>query len=210
MTETRFDAFFESIIGETPAAAARREQNELRARFASIKAFYAPHVRAMCIRSDEWVIDAYAWDSRVGIQLTPIEFALWSDIRAVDAVMYPQFPVGPFFVDFGNPAARVAIECDGKRWHTDKEKDAHRDRALNAMGWTVYRISGRDCFTDTEESEDEYGRTVITLSTARRFVQDVCNKHPIQRKHAGSGRMIHVSEAVARGLDSIPTKDGDA
>lgn len=35
--------------------------------------------------------------------MTPIERWLWADIRHADAVFYPQYPVGNFFVDFANP-----------------------------------------------------------------------------------------------------------
>lgn len=54
----------------------------------------------------EWGIDPYEVD---WIRLfTPIEFALWHDIRNANAVLYPQYPVGRYLVDFGNPVAQVA------------------------------------------------------------------------------------------------------
>ena len=152
----------------------------------------------MCAQSDEWAIDAYAWASKyAAIQMTPIEVALWDDIRAENAVMYPQIPVGPFFVDFGNPAAKVAIECDGREWHLDKAKDAARDRAMSAFGWVVYRITGSECFTDDVESLDEDGNTVVTLSIARKFVIRICDAHSLRR--VGHTRdPIHISEAIKR------------
>ena len=173
-------------------------RSALRLRFAAIKAHYASRAHCVGASASEWGIDAYAWDdTRSGIFLTPIELALWHDIRAENAVMYPQYPVGPFFVDFGNPAAKVAIECDGKRWHIDKKKDAARDRELNLMGWTVYRITGRDCISDTEEVEDEDDELTVTLSPARRFVQMVCDRHPIRRIGSNHGP-VHISDAMDR------------
>jgi len=98
-------------------------------------------------------IDPYAWDEGRGIiRFTPIEQAIWNDIRTTDIVMYPQFPACGFFLDFANPRAKVAIECDGRAYH-DKEKDAARDGALAHSGWTIYRITGSDCVKNGTEDE---------------------------------------------------------
>ena len=103
---------------------------------------------------------------------TPIEYALWHDIRNHSCVMYPQYPVGRYFVDFANPVARVAIECDGAAWHQDYEKDAQRQRDIEAMGWTVYRITGRDCKTDFDEVNHVPGK-------ASQFVKRITELHDI-------------------------------
>jgi very-short-patch-repair endonuclease len=158
------------------------EAQALRARFDRVRAHYARHEAAILASPGEWFDDGYSWDHEAGIILTPIERALWHDIRAEDLVLYPQFPVGRFFVDFGNPICRVAIECDGERWHQDAQRDAERQRQIEAMGWAVYRITGRDCFTDTKEVEDENGKPIVALSAARFFVRDVAAKHPQLRR----------------------------
>lgn len=120
----------------------------------------------------EWGIDPYEVDwLRV---FTPIEDALWHDIRAAGMVMYPQFPVLGFFVDFGNPVAKVAIECDGAAFHQDALKDSARQSAIEAEGWVVYRITGRDCKTDSDRSTGAAG-------TAGRFIQDIAAGHRIAR-----------------------------
>lgn len=124
-------------------------------------------------KKNEWGIDAYAWDTGL-ITMTPIERWLWSDIRAVDLVVYPQYPVAGVFVDFANPKAKVAIECDGEAYHRDKEKDAARDSILRAHGWTVYRISGKDC-RDGVGMEDEWN------SKARKFINQIAAMHNIKR-----------------------------
>ena len=127
----------------------------------------------MATKKNEWAIDPYAWDTGL-IRMTPIESWLWHDIRAVDAVMYPQYPAAGFFVDFANPKAKVAIECDGEEYHLDKAKDAKRDAKLQAHGWTVYRISGKDC-------RDGVGMESEADSKARRFVYAIASNHNIKR-----------------------------
>lgn len=144
----------------------------------AIRAFYAKHGAAIkrCGRS-EWAYgDAYLWDHEGGIDLTPIERLLWSDIRALDAVLYPQYPVGRYFVDFANPAAKVAVECDGAAWHTDKAKDAARDADLAAMGWTVYRFPGWECRTDFCEETMKSGSAHLRL-------KEIVAEHRIGRVH---------------------------
>lgn len=84
---------------------------------------------------------------------TPIESGAWHDIRAYGLPLWPQLPVGRFFVDFGNPVAKVALECDGRQWH-DAKKDQRRDAELQAQGWTIYRAPGWRCKRVMERPDD--------------------------------------------------------
>lgn len=144
----------------------------------AIKRFYAAWDRSIQQTSrDQWAMDPYEWENGM-LRMTPIEEALWADIRNNDAVFYPQYPVAGCFLDFANPAAKVAIECDGAAYHTDKEKDARRDARLARLGWRVYRITGRDCKT---ESDPETGNPGIAF----RFVRDICNTHSLRRGSTG-------------------------
>lgn len=127
-----------------------------------------------------WATDPYA----INWHFTPIEAALWSDIRSEGAVLYPQHPVGRYLVDFGHPVARVAIECDGKQFHTDKAKDKERQTEIEAYGWTVYRLTGRQCMQDSRDDVDEYGRECWEIGDALRLIREVCKKHGISPLYA--------------------------
>lgn len=76
--------------------------------------------------------------------LTPIERSVLDQLR-IDGTwpMWPQYPVGPYWVDFGNPEYRIAIECDGKRYH--QLDDNKRDIYLESRGWIVFHLTGRQC-----------------------------------------------------------------
>ena len=88
---------------------------------------------------------------------TPIEDQTWQAIRCYGKTpLYPQYPVGNYFIDFGNPVEMVGIECDGKEWHLDKARDNNRDMDLLKMGWHIYRIPGSDCFRQCELYFDRY------------------------------------------------------
>lgn len=142
-------------------------------RFDALRKFYAlADSEILEAGASEWGIDAYEVD---WIHVfTPIEYALWHDIRNHSCVMYPQYPVGRYFVDFANPVAKVAIECDGAAWHQDHEKDVQRQRDIEAMGWTVYRITGRDCKTDFNEETHEPG-------AASQFIKWITERHGLRR-----------------------------
>jgi len=146
--------------------------NEIRAHYRDRQA------DIMATPINEWAFGGpYEWDHGI-IFMTPIETWFWADIRACDAVLYPQYPVLDFFVDFANPKAKVAIECDGAAFHMDKAKDAARDKRLTDLGWTVYRISGAHC---RMEQDEETG----AASIPHLFMRRICNIHGISR----SGRV---------------------
>lgn len=48
-----------------------------------------------------------------------------------------QYRVGKYFPDFAYPQVNILIECDGKAWHKDREKEALRDAYLRSQGWLV-------------------------------------------------------------------------
>lgn len=142
-----------------------------------VRDFYAEHAPTILAGTRcEWAIDAYLWESCGGINMTPIEAWLWADIRQANAIFYPQYPVGGFFVDFANPVAKVAIECDGFHYHLDKEKDRERDDLLAELGWAVYRISGHDCRTESDEETGAPGPAAL-------FIRNIVERHRISRNH---------------------------
>lgn len=75
---------------------------------------------------------------------TPIECMAWGELRGLGLPFFPQYPILRFFADFADPVKKIAIECDGKKFHS-AEKDAARDRQITSDGWKVFRISGSDC-----------------------------------------------------------------
>lgn len=68
----------------------------------------------------------------------------------------PQWQVGAYRIDmvaiYGDK--KVAIECDGERWHgEDKiEEDMFRQSILERLGWTFIRIRGSEFYSNKEET----------------------------------------------------------
>lgn len=132
-------------LGDLVKAGGRSKWNALR----EIYKIQDDHIRGVWPRPYSPYL---AWS-----HMSPIEVNAWNAIRRFSLPFYPQYPVGKFFVDFGDPVARLAIECDGKKWH-DAKRDAERDAQLGEHGWTVKRFTGRQCVLpeDHEESIDAW------------------------------------------------------
>lgn len=146
----------------------------------AIKAFYLGHQESIMRSANEWGVDPYLWEVEAGVTLTPIEAAVWSDIRMEGAIFYPQYPVLSYFVDFANPVAKVVIECDGKEFHQDKRKDDLRDANLINSGWTVYRFTGRECMKDCREYYDDNGKLIVELAPVQQKLRELINHHDLR------------------------------
>jgi very-short-patch-repair endonuclease len=95
---------------------------------------------------------SYDWVSL----FSPAEYLVWAAIRYMGRIMlYPQHPVGKYYVDFGNPYYRIALEVDGKEFHV-KEKDIIRDTDLFRLGWKVFRVTGSEANKTIDVSEIVY------------------------------------------------------
>lgn len=68
----------------------------------------------------------------------------------------PQFEVGAYRIDIVVEGAggRLAVECDGDRWHTDENlaEDMERQAILERLGWQFFRIRGSQFFRNPEET----------------------------------------------------------
>lgn len=138
-----------------------------RVRFPALRAFYADALdQLMAAPVGQWGIDVH--EVRWSETFSPIERIVWQILRSERIVMYPQFPVANYFVDFGNPQVRVAIECDGKEFHLDKRRDAARDADLARRGWQTFRFTGEECFEEMAEDEEQEGASLI-----RRELRDI-------------------------------------
>ena len=146
----------------------------------AIKAFYRSHEAKIMQSANEWGVDPYSWEEDAGVTMTPIESAMWSDIRMEGAIFYPQYPVLSYFVDFANPVAKVAIECDGAEFHTDWKKDEVRDSNLRQIGWSVYRFTGSQCMKDCREFYDNDGFVVVELAPVQQELRRIVDLHDLR------------------------------
>ena len=92
---------------------------------------------------------------------SPLERDLHAALQEQGIEAEPGVEVGPYRLDLAirHEGAMVDVECDGAPFHRENERDAERDRALEEMGWTVVRFSGRRI----EHRLEECVREVVEL-----------------------------------------------
>ena len=66
-----------------------------------------------------------------------------------------QYPLRrSFILDFAVPAKKVAIEVDGRKWHSTPEarkRDRFKDHILKRLGWRVFRFREEDVLGKSDE-----------------------------------------------------------
>lgn len=88
---------------------------------------------------------------------SPFEEAVAKSLVAKGYQVVQQWPVGAYRLDMvvldGNE--KVAIECDGERWHSGEEKirqDMERQTILERLGWRFIRIRGSEYYSNPEKT----------------------------------------------------------
>jgi very-short-patch-repair endonuclease len=75
-------------------------------------------------------------------------------IRRGYSAVRTQYEVGRYRIDLvvEGPHSRLAIECDGDRWHGEEvwHRDYARQQVLERAGWTFQRIRGSSFYRDPE------------------------------------------------------------
>ena len=85
---------------------------------------------------------------------SPIEDILLREFNLLEFYPIPQFKVNSYRIDLAFPEHLIAIECDGKEWHSSGEqleRDREKDDYLEKNGWTVVRISGSEIYRKADE-----------------------------------------------------------
>ena len=84
---------------------------------------------------------------------SPFEERVGADLIRLGYEVEAQHPVGALRIDLvvhGDDQRRVAIECDGDRYHTPENLDADlsRQALLERLGWRFLRVRGSQYFRD--------------------------------------------------------------
>lgn len=78
---------------------------------------------------------------------SPIEHRLFNALTYQGFNVRTQERCGSYWIDLTLPAYRIAIECDGKAYHSTLEQKKHDSRKNNYLrrnGWDVLRFTGSD------------------------------------------------------------------
>lgn len=125
---------------------------------------YASNPHSYAIQSDR--IDEAA-DS-------PFEAEVAKALAARGYHIVQQWPVGAYRIDMVAVCGeqRVAIECDGERWHSGEEKireDMERQAILERLGWRFIRVRGSEYYRRPDQA---ISRVVSELNAAGIFPEE--------------------------------------
>ncbi|MED1202552.1 endonuclease domain-containing protein [Heyndrickxia acidicola] len=82
---------------------------------------------------------------------SPIETRLYNSLVFNGYYVQTQVKCGPYRIDITIPGLNLAIECDGKEFHSSPEQKLHdrkKDAYLRKHGWKVIRFTGRQINRD--------------------------------------------------------------
>ncbi|MCF8163439.1 MAG: AAA family ATPase [Polynucleobacter sp.] len=88
---------------------------------------------------------------------SPFEAEVFKILSSKGFKVTPQWQVGAYRIDLVvvGGGKRLAVECDGERWHYDKaEEDLSRQALLERLGWTFVRIRGSVFYKDRSPGRD--------------------------------------------------------
>ena len=112
-----------------------------------------------------------AWKSQDGRTFrSPLERDFWDAWPIDRIVIVPQYPIGRYHVDFGHPETRIAIELDGRAWHSrarERAIDMQRAIEINARGWLIQHFTGRQIITDVHSCVSQMVR-IIQIRMAKK------------------------------------------
>ncbi|MBP1944629.1 endonuclease domain-containing protein [Cytobacillus luteolus] len=97
------------------------------------------------LRNPEFVTVPEVTNHRLKCE-SPIETRLYGALTTRGYYVETQVPCGKYRIDIALPQYRLAIECDGKAFHSSaaqKAHDAKKNSYLKKNGWKVLRFSGR-------------------------------------------------------------------
>jgi very-short-patch-repair endonuclease len=121
--------------------------------------------------------------SRMGQVDSEFEAEVASALRQRGIFVLHQYPACGFHIDLvcDREGARVAVECDGERYHLDehgqpKLEDLEREAILRRAGWRIVRIPYRKWLRDSAEEV----RTVLeALAQEQRAHDDRTTEDPV-------------------------------
>ncbi len=120
-----------------------------------------------------------------------------------------QHRVGRYRIDIvvEGPHARLAVECDGDRWHGPDvwHKDRARQQVLERASWTFERIRGSAFYSDPDAALIPLWQRLAGLGIPAGDWWSTQTPQPVAREVSGQGRLPdlrHAADGVAAGSGS--------
>jgi very-short-patch-repair endonuclease len=126
--------------------------------------------------------------------MSPIEAQLYEAMCREGLNPIPQYCVEGYYVDFAFPDIRIAVEADGREFHSGerRERDKKRDWVIRRAGWTLKRFYGDTIYNRAANCAYIVKKDVVSRGNAERERE---RQKEIERKAR--------NEAIARPFKKI-------
>lgn len=111
-----------------------------------------------------------------------------------------QWQVGAYRIDLvvEGGGKRLAIECDGDRWHYDKvEEDLARQALLERLGWRFVRIRGSVFYRDSSPSREDAMRPVFARLQEMGISPENGIEHDSKGEENGRPQLKYIKQRAA-------------
>lgn len=102
---------------------------------------------------------------------SPFECEILQDLVRSGFDVTPQWKVGAYRIDMvaQSNGRKVAIECDGERYHTPETltEDINRQNILERLGWTFIRIRGSEFYSNKTQTMERVKEKLNNLGIER-------------------------------------------
>lgn len=147
---------------------------------------------------------------------SPIEDILLRELHLAGLYPNTQFKVGKYRIDLAFPEYLLAIECDGKEWHSSsrqRNRDAEKDKFLGENGWRIIRITGSDIYRSADDIVKELigGRSRRHYSYVRK--EEIFRKRLEEVGEEEKDEFLLTGEELedlANGVDRLDMEDENA
>ena len=132
------------------------------------------------------------------------EFEMFDELVKRGYRVQPQVPCGGYRIDFvveGNEGRRLAVECDGDRFHGPGQwsADMARQRVLERAGWTFWRCFASSFVRRREAVVGDLLQTLVRLGIDPLGSESVDNTVWV---HAKEVDPFHVDESEQEVVES--------
>lgn len=79
---------------------------------------------------------------------SPIEEMVCDCLMRLGIPFRVQEPIGPYFADIFIQDLGMVIECDGREFHQDQDREGRRDEYIRNAGFTIRHLTGSEIVAD--------------------------------------------------------------